>query len=48
MLRITMKTPTVFIFDMGRVLLGFEPMRCIAPYVKAPFDRQLIARVAFS
>ena len=43
-----MKTPTVFIFDMGRVLLGFEPMRCIAPYVKAPFDRQLIARVAFA
>ena len=43
-----MKTPTVFIFDMGRVLLNFDPMRCIAPYVKAPFDRQLIARVAFA
>ncbi len=42
-----MKTPTVFVFDMGRVLLNFDPMRCITPYVKAPFDRQLIARVAF-
>ena len=43
-----MTTPTVFIFDMGRVLLNFDPMRCITPYVKAPFDRQLIARVAFA
>ena len=42
-----MKTPTVFVFDLGRVLLNFDPMRCITPYVKAPFDRQLIARVAF-
>ena len=43
-----MKTPTVFIFDMGRVLLHFDPVRCIAPYLRAPFDRQLIARVIFA
>lgn len=43
-----MKTPSVFIFDMGRVLLHFDPVRCIAPYLSAPFDRQLIARVVFA
>lgn len=43
-----MKTPSVFVFDMGRVLLNFDPMLCIAPYLSDPEDREEIARVAFA
>lgn len=43
-----MKTPSVFVFDMGRVLLDFDPSLCIDPYLEDPADRQEIARVAFS
>ena len=43
-----MKTPTVFVFDMGKVLLNFDPSLCIDPYLSDPADREEIARVAFS
>lgn len=43
-----MKTPSVFVFDMGRVLLQFDPMLCIEPHLADPADREEIARVAFA
>ena len=43
-----MKTPSVFIFDMGRVLLNFDPSLCIDPHLTDPADREEIARVAFA
>lgn len=43
-----MKTPSVFVFDMGRVLLNYDPMLCIKPYLSEPADREEIARVAFA
>ncbi len=43
-----MKTPSVFVFDMGRVLLDFDPMLCIEPHLADPADREEIARVAFA
>lgn len=43
-----MRTPAVIVFDMGKVLLHFDPMLCISPYVEDPSDREEIARVAFA
>lgn len=43
-----MKTPSVFVFDMGRVLLNFDPSLCIDPHLSDPADRETIARVAFA
>lgn len=42
------KTPSVFVFDMGRVLLNFDPSLCIDPHLTDPADRAEIARVAFA
>ena len=43
-----MKTPSVFVFDMGRVLLDFDPSLCIDPYLQDPADRDEIIRSAFA
>lgn len=43
-----MKMPSVFVFDMGRVLLSFDPSLCINPHLSDPDDRAQIARVAFA
>ncbi len=43
-----MKTPSVFVFDMGRVLLNFDPMLCIEPHLSDPADQEMIAIVAFA
>ncbi len=45
---LAVKTPSVFVFDMGRVLLNFDPMLCIAPYLSDPADQATIAEVAFA
>ncbi len=44
----TVKTPSVFVFDMGRVLLDFDPSLCIDPHLPDPADRAEISRVAFA
>ncbi len=40
--------PSVLVFDMGKVLLNFDPLLCIAPYVSDPEAQAILTEVAFA
>ncbi len=42
-----MKSYTTILFDMGNVLIDFDPKTIVAHYVQDPLDRKLLAKAIF-